>query len=109
VNQILTDYFKSYNTKEEGFSRTKIVATWVCVVVMVMQVLHGNKDNISELVLYDMGFVAACLGLKTYQSIRRSTDENPVKTTSETTLITKDQPVVTKTTTITEKPNPEES
>ncbi len=94
---------KSFNAKDEGFSLKKMIAVLFSLLVMVVHLKwlwsSPNFSDLSTILLCDYGFITALLGIGTYQSVQTAKAANPVKTTESTTVISKDQPTITKSTT----------
>lgn len=75
MNKFILDIYNkllaSLDNHNEGFSARKLSAFIGIVTSIGISVKHSNPDNVDSLVITWLAFVAACLGMTTYQQINK--------------------------------------
>jgi len=80
INKILA----SLSTTETGYSARKLSALWIIILITIVHAwwlgyaLKNEKfELIIEILFLDFGFVAAALGMTTYESITKMKNKSP--------------------------------
>lgn len=79
MKNILTKLLASLDTHTKGFSARKLTAFIIvacCVAAHVKWLSIGDLTMLGELLIIDYTFIAACLGMTTYESIKTKKIEN---------------------------------
>jgi hypothetical protein len=75
INEIFENVLNSLNTKSNGYSARKLTALSTIVMVWVIHVkwLRSQRwEYIGEILLMDLTFILALLGLTTWQKLKQN-------------------------------------
>lgn len=73
MREIYDNIFKSFNTKNEGFSSRKLTAfviTALVVITHIKWITLGDFSQLEMVLTIDYSFIAALFGMTTYHSIK---------------------------------------
>lgn len=79
MNQILTKILSGLDTHTKGFSARKMSAFVIiicCIAAHVKWIALGDFKELDIVLGIDYGFIALCLGMTTYESIKTNGSSN---------------------------------
>jgi hypothetical protein len=84
MNSFLQKLIASLDTHSKGFSARKLAAFTVIILVVILHIKWFNSNHweyTEGILVADYGFIALCLGMTTYEAIKKRqtepTNENP--------------------------------
>lgn len=76
LSNLIDNYLKSFNNVDEGWSRKKILATIIVIVVLVLQLKYIWKtqdfNQLIELSVVDFSSAAVLLGINSFTIAKRN-------------------------------------
>lgn len=85
IKEFIANSLASLDTHNKGFSARKLAAFTIITMIIIAHVKWFKSDKweyLAEVLALDFGFIALCLGMTTYEAIKKN---SPPTTGSDTT------------------------
>jgi hypothetical protein len=82
MNKILSKILSGLDTHTQGFSARKMSAFVIiicCIAAHVKWIALGDFNELDIVLGIDYGFIALCLGMTTYESIKKNDSSKPTE------------------------------
>jgi hypothetical protein len=82
MNKILSKILSGLDTHTQGFSARKMSAFVIiicCIAAHVKWIALGDFKELDIVLGIDYGFIALCLGMTTYESIKKNDSSKPTE------------------------------
>ena len=82
MNKILSKILSGLDTHTQGFSARKMSAFVIiicCIAAHVKWIALGDFKELDIVLGIDYGFIALCLGMTTYESIKKNDSSKPAE------------------------------
>ena len=79
MKQLITKLLSGLDTHTKGFSARKMSAFIIILCVIIAHIKWITLGDLSELdnvLIIDYGFISLCLGMTTYESIKKTNETN---------------------------------
>ena len=87
IQRLLISYFQSFDTTDKGFSRKKIIATFIVLISVYLEIQLCTEDLLTTVLITNFGFVATLLGIGAWVNMKNNA---PTVTATKTTVDTQD-------------------
>lgn len=80
LKDIFDNYLKSFNSKDEGYSRKKILGTlfsWVTIAIEIMYIIFSTERTyMMEIIIFNGSLITAFLTIKAVESYKSKKIDN---------------------------------